>query len=111
MSMEEKLSWMEVKKRLLSEGFLEVGDFRIELTLDNTFLEIEYIPRIAVYSKSEDRWYVLRNPIRPGKRLDEGWRNAVDLLEGIVSGKVEPDFGGSEVEKRFVEVIKKNILY
>lgn len=44
MSIEGKLNWKEVRERLLSEGFLEVGGFWIELTLDNTFMEVEYLP-------------------------------------------------------------------
>ena len=93
---------MDWKKRLLEDGFIEVGPFRVELTLDNTFLEMDYIPRIAVYDGETARWYVLRNPIPKGETLDEGWKNAVDVLEEVCRQK-NADLGDCEVSRRFIE--------
>lgn len=93
---------MDWKKRLLEDGFIEVGPFRVELTLDNTFLEMDYIPRIAVYDGETARWYVLRNPIPKGESLDEGWKNAVDVLEEVCRQK-NADLGDPEVSRRFIE--------
>ncbi len=94
---------MDWKKRLLEDGFIEVGPFRVELTLDNTFLEMDYIPRVAVYDGETARWYVLRNPIPKGTTLDEGWRNAVDVLEEVCRQE-NADLGDPEVSRRFIEI-------
>ncbi len=103
------VKWSEFRERLLSEGFVELDDLRIELTLDNTFMDIEYIPRIAVYSNRTKRWYVLRNPIKPGERLDEGWKNAVEVLKKIISGEVQPDLNDPDLEIEFVESLRKYV--
>lgn len=42
---------MNWKKQLREDGYLEIQGFRIELTLDNTFLDLDYIPRIIVYDE------------------------------------------------------------
>ncbi|WP_367884074.1 hypothetical protein [Thermococcus sp. JCM 11816] len=59
---------MNWKKQLREEGCLEIPGFRIELTLDNTFLDLDYIPRIIVYDEKTSRWYVLRNPPYPKEK-------------------------------------------
>ena len=92
---------MEWKKKLREEGHLEVNGFRIELSLDNTFLDLDYIPRILVYDEKTSRWHVLRNPIPKGKTLEESWDNAVEVLEAMVEGEIEPILGDDEVGKRF----------
>jgi hypothetical protein len=97
-------NWM---KRLREDGFLEVEGFRIELTLDNTFMDIEYIPRIIVYDEETSRWHVLRNPIPKGKTLEENWDNAVDVLERIARGGEMPLFDDPEVEERFAEALRR----
>lgn len=81
---------MNWKKQLREDGYLEIQGFRIELTLDNTFLDLDYIPRIIVYDEKTSRWYVLRNPIPKGKTLEENWDNAVEVLEMIVKGRSSP---------------------
>ncbi|WP_297510729.1 hypothetical protein [Thermococcus sp.] len=91
---------MKWKRKLRDEGYIEVDGFRIELSLDNTFLDLDYIPRIIVYDEETSRWYVLRNPIPKGKTLEEGWDNAVEVLEAIARGDVEPILGNDEVGKR-----------
>ncbi|AJC71568.1 hypothetical protein X802_04825 [Thermococcus guaymasensis DSM 11113] len=103
------VKWDEFRGQLLSEGFVELGDFRIELTLDNTFMDIAYIPRIAVYSRGRGKWYVLRNSIKSGNKLDEGWENAVEVLKKIISGDVQPDFNDPDLEMKFVESLRKYV--
>jgi hypothetical protein len=100
------MEWEEARKVLLEEGFIEFGSFRIELTLDNTFMEIDYIPRVAVYWEGDGKWHVLRNPIPKGKKLAEGWKNAVDLIEAILKGKEWPRFDDEPLERAFVEEIR-----
>lgn len=106
----ERIEWDEAREQLLEEGYLEIGDFRIELTLDNTFMDFEYIPRIAVYHHGRGRWYVVRNPIPKGERLDECWENAVRFLERVIKGEVTPDLGDDEVSKEFTEVLRGTML-
>ena len=97
---------MDWKRHLREEGYLEFGDFRVELTLDNTFMDIDYIPRVIVYDGKTGRWHVLRNPIPKGETLDEGWDNAVSVLERIASGEEEPVFGDDEVARRFAGALR-----
>lgn len=97
------VSW---KRQLRENGFIEVGGFRIELTLDNTFMDIDYIPRIAVFWEENGRWHVLRNSIPKGRTLEEGWDNAVKLLEKIVAGEEKPMFDDPSVERAFVETLR-----
>ncbi|BAD86294.1 hypothetical protein, conserved [Thermococcus kodakarensis KOD1] len=101
---------MNWKKQLREDGYLEIQGFRIELTLDNTFLDLDYIPRIIVYDEKTSRWYVLRNPIPKGKTLEENWDNAVEVLEMIVKGEIEPNLGDEDVSNRFLRVLKRNLL-
>jgi len=96
---------MDWRETLLEEGYIEVGNFRIELTLDNTFLDIDYIPRVAIYSKETGRWYVLRNPIERGNTLSEGWKNAVAMLERICAGE-EPLLPDEDVARRFSAALR-----
>lgn len=102
------MRWEDAKRKLLEDGFIEIGDFRIELTLDNTFLDLDYIPRIVVYWEKDARWHVLRNPIPKGKTLDEGWRNAVQVLEEIIKGETEPDLGDVKISREFGEVLRES---
>jgi hypothetical protein len=102
------MKWDEARKELLEEGFIEFGPFRVELTLDNTFMEIDHIPRVAVYWEVDGRWHVLRNPIPKGKTLDEGWTNAVDLLEAILRGEEWPRFNNEPLERAFVDAIRSS---
>lgn len=103
------VAWNAAKAQLLREGYLEVGDFRVELTLDNTFLDFEYVPRVAVYHGKRG-WYVVRNPIPKGERLDECWENAVSFLEKVVRGEVIPDLGEEEVSREFAEALRSTLL-
>ncbi len=96
---------MEWKKRLREDGFIEFGGFRVELTLDNTFMDVGYIPRIAVYDDLTGRWHVLRNPIPRGRTLEESWDNAVALLERIAGGKEWPVLGDDEVSERLARAL------
>ncbi|MBP1911321.1 hypothetical protein [Thermococcus stetteri] len=100
----EKPSW---KKKLREEGYLEIPGFRIELTLDNTFLDLDYIPRIIVYDEETSHWYVLRNPIPKGKTLEENWDRAVGVLEKIVRGELKPNFENEELSNRFLMTVRK----
>lgn len=95
------------KEALLSEGFIEVGEFRVELSLDNTFLGIDYLPRLIVYDSETRRWYVLRNPIPKGTTLKESWKNAAEVLERIVSGIEEPLLPDEDVSSRFARTVRK----
>ena len=95
------------KGKLREDGFLEIEGFRIELTLDNTFMDLDYIPRIIVYDEETEKWHVLRNPIPRGKTLEEGWDNAVDVLERIAEGEEEPRFGEESIADRFASALKK----
>ncbi len=99
---------MDWKRRLREEGFLEIPGFRIELTLDNTLMGIEYVPRIIVYDEETERWYVLRNEIHGGRTFEEGWENAVSLLERILSGE-EPALIDEGVADRFLLAIRKHL--
>ncbi|WP_054840773.1 hypothetical protein [Thermococcus peptonophilus] len=101
---------MNWEKQLREEGYLEIPGFRIELTLDNTFMEIDYIPRIIVYDEKTSRWYVLRNPIpKGGKTLEENWDNAVEVLEKVIRGELKPDFGNEDVSNRFLLAFRKAV--
>ncbi|ASJ03683.1 hypothetical protein A3L09_01200 [Thermococcus profundus] len=97
---------MDWKRQLREEGYLEIPGFRIELTLDNTFMDLDYIPRIAVFWEGDDHWHVLRNPIPRGSTLEENWDNAIAVLEKIVAGDEEPRFDDPEVEMAFKKAIK-----
>ncbi len=96
---------MEWKKRFREEGFIEVREFRVELTLDNTFMDFDYIPRIAVYDDLTGRWHVLRNPIPRGRTLEENWDNALRLLERIVAGDELPMLDDEGVSERLVNAL------
>ena len=98
---------MDWKRKLREEGYIELDGLRIELSLDNTFLDIDYIPRVLVYAEETGRWHVLRNPIPKGKTLEEGWDNAVEVLDAIARGEVKPDLGEPSVEMRLVNVLRK----
>jgi len=98
---------MDWRRKLREEGYVELDGLRIELSLDNTFLDIDYIPRVLVYSEETGRWHVLRNPIPKGKTLEESWDNAVDVLDAIARGEVKPDLGEPEVEERLVATLRK----
>jgi len=98
---------MNWKRQLREEGYVEIGDLRIELSLDNTFLDLEYIPRVIVYSDETKRWHVLRNPIPKGRTLEDGWDNAVKVLEDIARGKLKPDLGDRLVEEKLVSLLRK----
>ncbi|WP_297497348.1 hypothetical protein [Thermococcus sp.] len=98
---------MEWERKLREEGFIEVGDFRIELTLDNTFLDLDYIPRVIVYDEETSCWHVLRNPIPKGKSLKEGWDNAVKVLEAIARGDADPVLGDDEVGERLQKALRE----
>ena len=100
---------MDWKKRLLEDGFIEVGQFRVELTLDQTFMDLEYLPRIAVYDEVTGAWYVLRNPIPKGDTLDESWKNAVEVLESVCRQE-NADLGDRNVSRRFIEALKSLCL-
>ncbi|ASJ07618.1 hypothetical protein A3L08_01865 [Thermococcus pacificus] len=95
------------KRRLREEGYIELDGLRIELSLDNTFLDLDYIPRVLVYSEETGRWHVLRNHIPKGKTLEESWDNAVKVLEEIAEGRVRPDLGEPRVEERLVSVLRE----
>jgi len=97
---------MDWKRKLREEGYVELDGLRIELSLDNTFLDIDYIPRVLVYSEKTGRWHVLRNPIPKGKTLEESWDNAVKVLESIAGGKVKPDLGEPSVEEALIRVLR-----
>ena len=94
-------------RRLREEGYLELGEFRLELSLDNTFMDLDYIPRVIIYDERTERWHVLRNPIPKGKTLEEGWDNAVEVLKRIARGEEEPDLGETEVTERFARTLRK----
>ncbi|WP_297514113.1 hypothetical protein [Thermococcus sp.] len=98
---------MDWKRKLREEGYIELDGLRIELSLDNTFMDIDYIPRILVYSEETGRWHVLRNPIPKGRTLEENWDNAVKVLEAIARGEVKPDLGEPRVENQLVSVLRK----
>jgi len=95
------------KRELRENGYVEVDGLRIELSLDNTFIDVEYVPRVLVYSEETGRWHVLRNPIPRGETLEESWDSAVRVLEGIARGEVEPDLGHPFVEERLVQVLRR----
>ncbi|WP_366078594.1 hypothetical protein [Thermococcus sp.] len=97
---------MNWKRHLREEGYLEFGGFRVELTLDNTFMDLEYIPRIIVYDEETERWHVLRNPIPKGKTLEDNWDNAIEVLERIAGGVEEPIFGEPDVAVRFARALR-----
>ena len=97
---------MEWKRKLREEGFIEVGEFRVELSLDNTFMDIDYIPRVLVYSERTGRWHVLRNPIPKGRTLEECWDNAVRVLEKIARGLERPVLDDEGTSLRLWEVLK-----
>jgi hypothetical protein len=94
------------KRKLREEGYIEIPGFRIELTLDNTFMDLDYIPRIIVYDEETGKWHVLRNPIPKGSTLEENWDNAVAVLERIVAGEDASIFGEVDVAGRFVRALK-----
>ncbi|NJE04214.1 hypothetical protein [Thermococcus sp. MV11] len=96
---------MDWKRKLREEGYIELEGFRVELTLDNTFMDLDYIPRIIVYDEETGRWHVLRNPIPKGKTLEESWDNAVGVLERIARGEEEPVFGEEGVGERFLRAL------
>ncbi|MEO2152286.1 MAG: hypothetical protein ABGW50_06500 [Thermococcus sp.] len=98
---------MDWKRKLREEGYIELDGLRIELSLDNTFMDIDYIPRVLVYSEETGRWHVLRNPIPKGRTLEESWDNAVKVLEVIARGEVKPDLGEPRVENQLVSVLRK----
>ncbi len=98
---------MDWKRKLREEGYIELDGLRIELSLDNTFMDIDYIPRILVYSEETGRWHVLRNPIPKGRTLEKSWDNAVKVLEAIARGDVKPDLGEPRVENQLVSVLRK----
>jgi len=98
---------MDWKRKLREEGYIELDGLRIELSLDNTFLGIDYVPRVLVYSEATGRWHVLRNPIPKGKTLEEGWDNAVRVLEAIARGEVKPELEEPTVENQLVAVLRK----
>ncbi|WP_297062166.1 hypothetical protein [Thermococcus sp.] len=98
---------MDWKRKLREEGYIELDDMRIELSLDNTFLDIDYIPRVLVYSEETGRWHVLRNPIPKGKTLEESWDNAVEVLDAIVRGEIKPDLDEPSVETRLVNTLRE----
>ncbi len=93
------------KRKLREEGYLELEGFRVELTLDNTFMDLDYIPRIIVYDEETERWHVLRNPIPKGETLEENWDNAVEVLARIARGEEEPKFGEEGVAERFARAL------
>ena len=97
---------VEWARHLRDEGYLEFAEFRIELTLDNTFMDLDYIPRVIVYDEKTSRWHVLRNPIPKGKTLEENWDNAVEVLERIARGEEEPVFEDGEVAERFARALR-----
>ncbi len=97
---------MEWTKHLRDEGYLEFGNFRVELTLDNTFMDLDYIPRVIVYDGKTGRWHVLRNPIPKGKTLEENWDNAIEVLERIARGEEDPVFGDEGVALRFARALR-----
>jgi RNA:NAD 2'-phosphotransferase (TPT1/KptA family) len=98
---------MDWKRKLREEGYIELEGLRIELSLDNTFMDIDYIPRVLVYSEETGRWHVLRNPIPKGRTLEEGWDNAVKVLEEIAEGRIKPELGEPGVERCLVSVLRK----
>ncbi|WP_099209365.1 hypothetical protein [Thermococcus henrietii] len=98
---------MDWKRKLLEEGYIELDGLRIELSLDNTFMDIDYIPRILVYSEETGRWHVLRNAIPKGRTLEESWNNAVKVLEMMVRGEVKPELEAPPVERRLVSALRK----
>jgi len=97
---------VEWARHLRDEGYLEFAEFRIELTLDNTFMDLDYIPRVIVYDEKTSRWHVLRNPIPRGKTLEENWDNAVAVLERIARGEEEPVFEDGKVAERFTRALR-----
>ncbi|WP_245612390.1 hypothetical protein [Palaeococcus ferrophilus] len=97
---------MEWKQKLREEGFLEVGPFRVELSLDNTFMDIELIPRILVYDGERERWHVLRNAVEKGDTFEEMWENAVKTLERIALGKERPAADDADFEERFARALE-----
>ncbi|NJE43129.1 hypothetical protein [Thermococcus sp. GR6] len=97
---------MDWKRGLREEGFLELDGFRVELTLDNTFMDLDYIPRIVVYDYENEKWHVLRNAVPKGRTLEENWDNAVMVFEWIVRGEEEPQFGEEGVKERFLKALK-----
>jgi hypothetical protein len=97
---------MDWAKKLREDGFVEVSGFRIELSLDNTFMDIDYIPRVLVYSEKTGRWHVLRNPIPKGETLEESWDNAVEVLKRIATGLEEPVLDDEETARLLGEVLR-----
>ncbi|NJE54325.1 hypothetical protein [Thermococcus sp. 21S9] len=97
---------MDWKRKLREDGYIEFDGLRIELSLDNTFMDIDYIPRVLVYSEKTGRWHVLRNPIPKGRTLEEGWDNAVKVLDAIAKGELKPDLGEPAVEELLVRLLK-----
>lgn len=98
---------MDWRRKLRKEGYVELDGMRIELSLDNTFMDIDYIPRVLVYSEKTGRWHVLRNPISKGRTLEEGWDNAVKVLEAIAEGRVKPELGEPSVEEALIQALRR----
>ncbi|NJE61925.1 hypothetical protein [Thermococcus sp. 21S7] len=98
---------MDWRRRLREDGFVEADGFRIELSLDNTFMDLDYIPRVLFYDPPTGRWHVLRNTIPKGKTLEDNWDNAVEVLERIAAGNEKPILDDVAVAKRFTEFLRR----
>lgn len=104
----------EWKEQLREEGFIKVGDFFIELSIDMECpcKDDEVYPTITVYDNKTESWYYVDEPFEPVNNFTAAWEQAIKVLEDYINGR-EPrlkrtpkKFAPDEVIKRFAEALK-----
>lgn len=104
----------EWKNLLRDEGFIKVGDFLIELSVDTECpcKDDRVYPTITVYDNKTGSWYYIDEPFEPVNNYTEAWKQAIKVLTEYVKGKeprlkVTPKkFAPDDVIERFAHALK-----
>ncbi|AHF80217.1 hypothetical protein [Thermococcus paralvinellae] len=105
----------EWKEQLREEGYIEIGDFFIELSIDMECpcKDDEVYPAITVYDNKTESWYYIDEPFEPVNNFTEAWEQTIKVLEDYINGR-EPrlkrspkKFAPSDVIQRFAEALKE----
>ncbi|ALM74807.1 hypothetical protein [Thermococcus barophilus] len=104
----------EWKERLKEEGYIEVGDFIIEVSVDSECpcKDDEVYPVIMIYDRETESWYYVDEPFDPVNNFTEAWEEGIKVLRDYINGR-EPrlkrtpkKFAPDDVIKRFAEALK-----
>lgn len=107
-----KMDW---KEKLRKDGYINVGEFVVELSLDMECpcKDGGVYPAITVYDHKTERWYYIDEPFESVNNFREAWEIATKTLEGYIEGKTPrlkrspKKLAPDDVINRFIRALKE----